>query len=387
MFLNGQSETVFVTGGAGYIGSILVRRLLNTGYRVRVMDRLLYGDGAIRDVLNHPHLELVVADFGDRAALDRALVDVSAIFHLGAIVGDPACAINEEFTRRMNLDATRTIAEAAKSAGIRRMIFASTCSVYGASDEVLDERSALNPVSLYAESKIAAEQMLIGMQDETFSPVIMRFGTAYGDSYRPRFDLVVNLLTAKAVREGQVTVFGGDQWRPFVHVDDIARALLLAFEAPIEKVAGQTFNVGSNEQNHQLSEVGDLIQSVIPGTEVITNDLIVDKRNYYVQFDKIRDTLGFAPVHTLKSSIIEMRESLEYGVVEDYKDRRYNNNQYLREIIDDLLVEPLPFVVASAVREHMDHFSSPQAMTEPRGDSLRTISLPERSGIAADACL
>lgn len=385
MFQNEQSETVFVTGGAGYIGSILVRRLLNTGYRVRVMDRLMYGDEAIRDVLNHPRLELVVADFGDRAALDRALVGVSAIFHLGAIVGDPACAINEAFTLRTNLDATRIIAEAAKNAGIRRMIFASTCSVYGASDEMLDERSELNPVSLYAESKIAAEKVLLGMQGETFSPVIMRFGTAYGDSYRPRFDLVVNLLTAKAVREGQATIFGGDQWRPFVHVDDIARALLLAFEAPIEKVAGQIFNVGSNEQNHQLSEVGDLIQSVIPGTDVITNDLIVDKRNYYVRFDKIRDTLGFTPVHTLKSSIIEMKESLDNGVVEDYTDRQYNNNHFLREIIDDLLGEPLPFVAVASAHDQMDHFSSSQATTESRGDSLCSISQSERSTIAADA--
>src|SRR5690242_15034520 len=148
---------VLVTGAAGYIGSILVRRLLDCGYAVRVLDRLMYGDDAIRDILSHPRLEMVVADFRDRMVVARAVRGVRAIAHLGAIVGDPACAIDEDFTISTNFEATRIIADAAKRAGVRRMIFGSTCSVYGASDAMLNETSALNPVSLYANTKIAAE--------------------------------------------------------------------------------------------------------------------------------------------------------------------------------------------------------------------------------------
>ncbi len=338
-----SAAPVLVTGAAGYIGSILVRRLLDLGYRVRVLDRLMYGDDAIRDILSHPRLEMVVADFRDRKVVARAVQGVSAVVHLGAIVGDPACAIDEDFTIGTNFEATRIIANAAKQAGVQRMVFGSTCSVYGASEEILDETSALNPVSLYANTKIAAEGALLDMQDATFAPVIMRFATAYGHSYRPRYDLAVNVMTAKAVKEGQITIHGGEQWRPFVHVDDIARALILALEAPIEKVAGETFNVGSDEQNYQLKEVGEVIQCLIPHAEVLTNDLVTDKRNYYVHFTKIRETLGFTPIHTLKASVFEMKMALDTGEVLDYRDRRYNNHQFLSQIVHEVALQPQPF--------------------------------------------
>ncbi len=149
---------VLVTGAAGYIGSILVRRLLDRGYHVRVLDRLMYGDDAIHDILSHPRLEMVAADFRDQMVVAHAVQGVSAVIHLGAIVGDPACAIDEDFTIGTNFEATRIIADAAKRAGIERFVFGSTCSVYGASAETLDETSALNPVSLYANTKIAAER-------------------------------------------------------------------------------------------------------------------------------------------------------------------------------------------------------------------------------------
>ncbi len=348
---------VLVTGGAGYIGSILVRRLLERDYRVRVLDRLMYGDDAIRDLLDHPRLEMVVADFRDRTVVDRAVAGVRAVIHLGAIVGDPACAIDDDFTVGTNFEATRLLANAAKRAGVGRFLFSSTCSVYGASDAQLDETSALNPVSLYADSKIAAERALLNLHDSAFAPVIMRFATAYGHSHRPRFDLAVNVMTAKAVTEGQITIHGGDQWRPFVHVDDIARALVLALEAPVETVRGETFNVGSDAQNHQLKEVGEIIQRLIPRAEVLTNDLITDKRNYYVRFAKIRKALGFEPVHTLAGSVAEMKEALDTGVVRDYRDRRYNNHQFLSQIISDVAPLHVPFGA--------DRFAIPGAMANP----------------------
>ncbi len=350
-----SAAPVLVTGAAGYIGSILVRRLLQRGYHVRVLDRLMYGDDAIRDILSHPRLEMVVADFRDQMVVARAVQGVSAVIHLGAIVGDPACAIDEDFTIGTNFEATRIIADAAKRAGVGRFVFGSTCSVYGASTETLDETSALNPVSLYANTKIAAERALLDLRDATFAPVIMRFATAYGHSYRPRYDLAVNVMTAKAVTDGQITIHGGDQWRPFVHVDDIARALVLALEAPIATVAGETFNVGSDAQNHQLKEVGEIIQRLIPHATVLTNDLVTDKRNYYVQFTKIRETLGFTPLHTLVESIVEMKEALDTGAVADHRDRRYNNYQFLCQIIDDVAADPacVPAAEADALAESL----------------------------------
>ncbi len=342
--MNGNDATahgaVLVTGGAGYIGSMLVRRLLDRGYRVRVLDRLLYGDRAIRGVYGHARLEMVVGDFRDRGVVARAVRGVDAVLHLGAIVGDPACAIDEGFTIRTNLDATRLLAEACVRQGVRRFVFASTCSVYGASDDMLDESSALNPVSLYANTKIAAERVLRGMRCADFAPVILRFATAYGHSYRPRFDLVVNLLTAKAVTEGEITIHGGEQWRPFVHVDDIARAYILAVEAPAARVAGETFNVGSQGQNHRLRELGAIIQRLVPRAAVLTNDLVTDKRNYYVRFDKIQDTLGFTPLHTLAESVREMQAALASGAVANWKDRYHNNHQYLSQIVHTAAMEP-----------------------------------------------
>jgi len=354
-----SAAPVLVTGAAGYIGSILVRRLLDRGYHVRVLDRLMYGDDAIRDILSHPQLEMVVADFRDRMVVARTVQGVSAVIHLGAIVGDPACAIDEDFTIGTNFEATRIIADAAKQVGVGRFVFGSTCSVYGASTETLDETSALNPVSLYANTKIAAERALRDMTDADFAPVIMRFATAYGHSYRPRYDLAVNVMTAKAVTNGQITIHGGDQWRPFVHVDDIARALVLALEAPIATVAGETFNVGSDEQNHQLKEVGEIIQRLIPHATVLTNDLVTDKRNYYVHFTKIRETLGFTPIHTLVESIVEMKEALDTGEVLDYQDRRYNNHQFLSQIVHAVAQQHRPFATSPiAITSTMEQLMS-----------------------------
>ncbi len=227
-----DTKHVLVIGGGGYIGSALLPKLLDSGYHVRLLDLLLFGTEPIADVLDHPNLEIVQADFRQVDEVVAAVRGMDTLIHLGAIVGDPACALDEELTIEVNLMATRMIAEVAKGSGVKRFIFASTCSVYGASDEILDERSALNPVSLYARSKIASEKVLRKMADDRFAPVILRFGTIYGLSGRTRFDLVVNLLAAKALIDKQITVFDGDQWRPFVHVDDAAQAVFKVLEAP-----------------------------------------------------------------------------------------------------------------------------------------------------------
>ncbi len=331
--------TVLLIGGGGYIGSALLPKLLGRGYRVRLLDSFIYGDEPIAALLGHPNLELIRADFRQVDEVVRASRGVDSVIHLGAIVGDPACALNEQLTVEINLVATRTIAEIANGSGIRRLLFASTCSVYGAADELLDEGSALNPVSLYAKSKIASEQVLLGMRSSGFSPVILRFGTIYGLSGRTRFDLVVNLLAAKAAVDGEIPVFGSDQWRPFVHVDDAARALVLALEARQENLHAPIFNVGSDSQNYTLAEIGHAIKRLVPAARLSVNDHNVDRRNYRVSFRRIRETLGFLPGWSLDSGVRQVLEAIESGRVSDYRDPKYSNVKFLSDESNRLPVQ------------------------------------------------
>jgi nucleoside-diphosphate-sugar epimerase len=326
-----KPHTVLVIGGAGYIGSALLPKLLERGYNVHLLDLLIFGSEPIQDFLDHPRLKVIQADFRHLDKVVEAVREVDTVIHLGAIVGDPACAIDEDLTIEINLMATRMIAEVSKGSGVGRFIFASTCSVYGASDQMLDERSALNPVSLYARSKVASEKALLKMADERFSPVILRLGTIYGLSGRTRFDLVVNLLSAKAVVDRQITVFGGDQWRPFLHVDDAAQAILQVLEAPLGLVRSQIFNVGSNEQNYTIKQIGELIQKQVPEAELIHLDDSVDPRNYWVNFHKIDKTLGFSPRWTVELGILQVIDALKTGKVIDYTDSRYSNVKFLTE--------------------------------------------------------
>ncbi len=327
----GRTRQVLVIGGAGYIGSALLPRLLAEGYHVRVLDLLLYGTEPIAEWLDHPHLEILQADFRQIDRVVEAMRGVDAVIHLGGIVGDPACALDEELTTEINVMATRMIAEVAKGSGVSRFIFASTCSVYGASDHILDEKSELNPVSLYARSKIASEKVLNQMADERFAPVILRFGTIYGLSGRTRFDLVVNLLTAKALVDGEITVFGGDQWRPFVHVDDAARVLQMVLEAPLDIVRNQVFNVGSNEQNYTIREIGEMVQRLVPTASLVSSGNDSDRRNYWVNFNKIHRALNFTPKWTVEQGIQQVIQAIRSGKVIDYRDARYSNVKFLTE--------------------------------------------------------
>ena len=326
----GEINQVLVIGGAGYIGSALVQRLLAQGYRVRVLDLLLYGDAPIVEFYGDPNFGLIRGDFRNIHTVVSACKDVDAIVHLGAIVGDSACSIDEDLTIEINLRATRTIAEIGKGFGVKRFVFASTCSVYGASDEILDERSALNPISLYARTKIESEKVLLSMTDASFAPTILRFGTVYGLSGRPRFDLVVNLLAAKAIQDGEAGIFGGKQWRPFVHVRDVAEAIILTLQAPFCNVRGEILNVGSNQQNFQIADLGLIIKEMIPAARVI-NQPNEDNRNYRVRFDRIAETLQFQPRYTLRDGITEIKEAYTSGKITDYRDPHYSNFGYLKQ--------------------------------------------------------
>jgi FlaA1/EpsC-like NDP-sugar epimerase len=214
-----KKDAILVIGGAGFLGSLLVRKLLKNNIKVNVLDLLLYGNTSIRDLYSYEkNLKVIKGDFRSIDKIYEAVDDVYCIVHLGGIVGDPACNIDPKLTFDVNLMATKMVAEVAKGSSINKFIFASSCSVYGASDEILNEKSMLSPLSLYAKTKLASEDLLLSMKSGNFSPLILRFATLFGLSYRPRFDLVINLFAAKAAIEKKISIFGGDQWRPFIHV-------------------------------------------------------------------------------------------------------------------------------------------------------------------------
>ncbi|MDP9340576.1 MAG: NAD(P)-dependent oxidoreductase [Actinomycetota bacterium] len=321
---------VLVIGGAGYVGSVLVRKLLDRGHTVTVMDALMYGDHGIRDLYGRPTFRVVEGDLRNVESVVRATNGADAVVHLGALVGDPACALDEKLTMEINLLATRTVAEVARGLAVKRLVFASTCGVYGADDGLLDEESPLNPVSLYSRTKMESERMVLSMSGPDFAPVVLRFGTFYGASPRPRFDLVVNLLVARAVAEGEITIFGGDQWRPFVHVDDGAEAILRCLDVPSDLVRGKVFNVGSDDQNHTLAQIAQTIVELVPGVRIIfEGGRGAAEANYRVSFARIRSQLGFLPHRSLAEGLAEIKEAIEQGVVTDYAEERYSNYKVL----------------------------------------------------------
>lgn len=326
----GGPETILVVGGAGYIGSILVRKLLRKGHRVRVLDSLVYGASAIEDTFDDPRLEFIEGDCRNIRDVVGAMTGVKSVVHLAAIVGDPACDRDHQTALEINYAATRMMVEIAKGEGVKRFVFASSCSVYGASDEVMTEESEVGPISLYAETKVDSESTLLEAASDRFHPTILRFSTIFGLSPRPRFDLVVNLLTAKAIKEGVVTIFNGEQWRPFLHVADAAESVIRVLEAPVEVVGGQIYNVGDDRLNHTLTDVADKIVDLFPGVSVEETSN-ADRRNYRVSFCKIKGQLGFTCSKSLEDGIKELKLAFENGLIMDYHSPLYSNVKFLQQ--------------------------------------------------------
>ena len=320
---------VLVVGGAGYIGAVLVRKLLDRGAKVRLMDSLVYGDAAIAGVIDHPNLEFLNGDCRNIQDVVKAMTGAKSVVHLAAVVGDPACEQDKQNALEINYSATRMMVEIAKGHGIGRFVFASSCSVYGASEFLMDEQSKTEPVSLYGKTKIDSEKVLLDARSEAFHPIILRFATVFGLAPRPRFDLVVNLLTAKARQEGVITIYNGEQWRPFIHVDDIARAIVETLYAPLQNVAGEIFNVGDDRLNFTLGQVAGRIREHFPETRIqeVDNN---DRRNYRVSFAKIRSQLGFECGLTLDDGILEIAQAFDRHLIEDYQEAFYSNVKFLR---------------------------------------------------------
>ncbi len=323
-----RPKNILVTGGAGYIGSVLVRMLLDKGYRVKVVDRLLFGDESLKVLYSHPNFQLIGGDILDSQLMSKALTDIDAVVNLAAIVGEPACLIKKDKALTTNYIGAVYLARLCKTLGIRRFIQASTCSTYGQQDnkEHVQEKGSLFPVDFYGETKIYAERELTKLMDKEFNPTLLRFSTVYGLSPRMRFDLVVNTLTKKAIKEGKLTIFGGDQWRPLVHVKDIARAIILILESPISKVGNQVFNVGNNSENYLISEVGELVKEAIPDIQIETIEGVEDKRSYKVDFSKIKKELDFETEKRVKDGIIEIRDALINSRFQDTENKIYYNH-------------------------------------------------------------
>lgn len=329
--VSNEQRRVLVIGGAGYIGSLLIASLLDRHYKVRVLDNLLYGEDALSTFKSNPNLELLVGDCRNIQDVVKAMRGVESIVDLAAIVGDPACSQDGAAALEINYAATRMLIEIAKGHGVSRFVFASSCSVYGATDIEVDERAMVQPISLYGQTKVDSEQALLKARSDTFHPTILRFATVFGFGYRPRFDLVVNLLAAKAYQEGVITIFNGQQWRPFIHVRDLVEATVRVLEAPIRLVGDEVFNVGDASLNHTLAEVADVIRDVVPNVRVehIEN---LDKRNYRVNFDKIMTCTGFRAHYTLRDGVREIIGAFEQGLITDYTDLRYHNQRYLKAV-------------------------------------------------------
>ncbi|MCP4569679.1 MAG: NAD-dependent epimerase/dehydratase family protein [FCB group bacterium] len=330
-YRNGKIENklrrILIIGGAGYIGSIMVRYLLKRGYHVSVLDNLTFGYDALEGLDNHPAYRFYKGDARNIQDLMTSMKDVDAVVHLAAIVGDPACALDPRATIDINYEASKLLVDACLHKKVDRLLFASSCSVYGASEngELLTEESPLNPVSLYAETRLRSEEAILNRAVPPLAVTMFRLATVFGFSYRPRFDLVVNILTARALEDGEISIFGGSQWRPNVHVHDVVRAFVAGLEAPKENIDRQIFNLGSESQNYRISELGELVKEAVPGTKVKLVEAEMDKRDYKVGFDKIESMLNWKAGMTVRDGIQEIIDAHRNKKFGHYSKRIYSN--------------------------------------------------------------
>jgi nucleoside-diphosphate-sugar epimerase len=319
---------VLVTGGAGYVGAELVDELVVAGHDVRVLDVLLHGQEDVAERLASLDVELVRADVRDRDARQRALQGIEGVVHLAAIVGDPACARDPELSNAVNVDGTRALVEDVRAAGVERLIFASTCSNYGRMADPtvpIDESGELRPISLYAEQKVAMERSLLETEPNGTATTCLRFATVYGVGQRMRFDLTVNEFVRDLWAGRRLDVFGETFWRPYIHVRDAARAVVLVLVSPLDKVAGRVFNAGHSDENYRKLDLVELIVGRLGRGDVDYVHRKEDPRDYKVSFERIRTELGFEPVQRVPTGIDELVVALDQERFGDPFSARYSN--------------------------------------------------------------
>ncbi len=329
---------VLITGGAGYIGSILASELLRANYRVSVLDSLLFGGESIVPFLNHPNFHFVKADVTEsravRDSLKRGWQKPDAVVHLAGIVGFPACqAVGRQVAWKYNVEATKMVFEQAADLGVERFVFASTYSNYGLSEngKPVTEESPLNPQSLYAETKIAAEEFLLSQKDSTCAPLLFRFATLYGISPRTRFDLIVNQFVLNAFTKRSLIIYQRGYSRSFVHIRDAVRGMIMGLETEKEKVRGQVFNLGAENGNYSKNEIVQLVLKRMPETVVEYKDLTFggDMRDISVSFEKIQRVLGFNTTLNVDDGVREVLFALKTGLIKNPTDDKYRNAQFI----------------------------------------------------------
>ena len=333
-----DSKHILVTGGAGYIGSLLTAELLRNGYRVTVLDSFLYSGESLLAFMHHPDFHFVKADVTEmgsvRSSLRRDWPRPEAVVHLAAIVGFPACqAVGKQAAWKYNVEATKMVFEQAAGLGAGRFVFTSTYSNYGLSQDgqPVTEESPLNPQSLYAETKAAAEEFLLSQKEAACLPLIFRLATLYGISPRTRFDLIVNQFVLDAFSRRELIIYQRGYSRSFVHVRDVVRGLLVGLQAEEQKVRGQIYNLGTDDGNFTKDEIVGLVIKRLPETVVTYKDLTFggDMRDITVSFEKVRRELGFQADLGVDDGVREVVYALRTGMIRDPHDERHRNAQFI----------------------------------------------------------
>ncbi|MDC0968008.1 SDR family oxidoreductase [Alphaproteobacteria bacterium] len=304
-----SKKNILVIGGLGYIGSHLVDSLLKENKSVTVLDCQMYGNDVLNKFTNNSNFKFIKAYASDVIALSKAIKDSEIVVHLAGLVGDPACSLDENETKYLNIKTTSIIQNLCSEYSVKKLIFASSCSVYGKSeDEISDEKSKLNPVSLYAQTKKDSEEELLNGKFTNIS--IVRFATVFGHSLRERYDLVCNLFCAQAYFNKEITVEGGSQRRPFIHVRDAARSLKVLIETD-KDIRKSIYNIGFDDQNYSISDIASQIKINIKDTNIKYLKSLNDERDYFVNFNKFNVTFNFSKTLDLKSGIQEMVDNFK----------------------------------------------------------------------------
>jgi nucleoside-diphosphate-sugar epimerase len=327
---------ILVTGGAGYIGAVFIRQLLEKGYAVRVYDKMYFGLEGLEDVRSN--VDIVQGDIREFDA--GVLEGTDTVVHLAGLSNDPMAEFNPEANMAINTEGTRKIAEACKQKGVRRMIFASSCSIYDrglfAEDRIQNEDSEVEPRAAYAVSKYKAERILLDLADDTFHPVILRQGTVYGSSPRMRYDLVVNTFVKCALTSGILNVHcGGEMWRPLIDVRDVGRAYLCCIEAPEEEVGGEIFNISF--RNYRVLELAHYVKKALEDlcdVEIEVEYGDTRTRSYRVSTKKMEDRLGFRSIISAEESARDMAEKILAGKHADLHNPRHYNIKWMELLVD-----------------------------------------------------
>jgi len=327
-----EISNVLITGGAGYVGCNLVPKLLEKGYHVKVLDLYLFGEDVLNEVKDHPNLVQIKGDIRDTKLLEKEIPGTDAVIHLACISNDPSFELDPELGKSINYDAFISLVEVSKISGVKRFIYASSSSVYGIKEEEnVTEDLSLQPLTDYSKYKMLCEEILLKEQSPEFTTLVIRPSTVCGYSPRLRLDLTVNILTNHAVNLGKITVFGGSQKRPNIHIEDMTDLYIMVLELPKEKIAGKIYNAGY--ENFTVMEIAEKVRNVIDKNIEIVTTPTNDNRSYHVSSEKIKKELGFGARHTIEEAVRDLYDAFKAGKIPNpMDDMRYYNIKTMKAI-------------------------------------------------------